>query len=107
MTVIKQMNELFSEEGLTPKQYVDVARIKASRVQRNKDYPLTKAEKAVLNEIERDLTKWKERMAKFAPQTQLELLTKPKKVPAPALKQPPKTTKKTTTRRKTNVKTKK
>ena len=99
MSVIKEMNELFSEEGLTPKQYVDVARIKASRVQRNKDYALTKAEKAVLSEINRDLTKYKERMEKFGPQHNV-VVTEPeekKEVSIP-------TTKVTKPRRKPNVK---
>lgn len=99
MSVMKKMNELFSEEGLTPKQYVDVARIKAARVQRNKDYPLTKAEKAVLNEINRDLTKWKERLANFAPQQMKEEVVEVK-----ATKPTP--TKVTKPRRKSNVKRK-
>lgn len=56
------MNELFLTEGLTDKQYVDVARMKAARVSKRKDFALTKAEKACVNEIERDLAKWEKRM---------------------------------------------
>ena len=96
MSVMKKMNELFAEVGLTPKQYVDVARIKAARVQRNKDYPLTKAEKAVLNEIERDLSKWKERQKKFSPK---EHVVETVEVSKPR-------TKVTKPRRKTNAKAK-
>lgn len=62
MSVIKKMNELFLTEGLTDKQYVDIARMKAARVSKRKDYALTKAEKACVNEIERDLAKWEKRM---------------------------------------------
>lgn len=68
MSVIKQMDLLFSQEGLTPKQYVTIARIKAARIQRAKDYALTKAEVAAVSEIERDQTKWQKRMETFGPQ---------------------------------------
>lgn len=99
MSVMKKMNELFATDGFTPKQYVDIARIKAARVQRRKDYPLTKAEKAVVNEMERDLAKHNERMKKFAPQTHKE------PEPEPEVKEVEVPKKKTTkSRRKPSVK---
>ena len=63
--VTNLVNELFNKTGLLPKQYVDLARIKAARVQRNKDFALTKAEKAVIRQIERTIVKKEIQQAKY------------------------------------------
>lgn len=100
MSVNKKMNELFSSEGLTPKHYVDIARIKAARVQRQKDYPLTKAEAAVVNEMDRHLAKYNERLAKYGPQ--VVKVEEPEPKVEKEVSKP--TTKVTKPRKKTNVK---
>tara|TARA_R100001510_G_C7564076_1_gene143054 strand:- start:363 stop:686 length:324 start_codon:yes stop_codon:yes gene_type:complete len=104
--VVKKVTELFESNALLPKHYVDLARIKASRIQRRFERPFTKAEQAVIRSIERHIAKMKE-AEKFLPQTtpvvpevpELKPVPKPKKKAAP---------KKTTAKRskKTNDSTK-
>ncbi len=82
--VVKRINKLFETGGLLPKHYVDLARIKAARVQRAKDFPLTKAEQAVVRQIEGVIEK-KKKQEKFLPQEWVkpEELVEEVKKPAP------------------------
>jgi len=76
--VTNLVNELFNKTGLLPKQYVDLARIKAARVQRNKDFALTKAEKAVIRQIERTIVKKETQQAKYCtPPEPVEVVVEP------------------------------
>jgi len=91
--VVKKVTELFESNALLPKQYVDLARIKASRIQRHIDRPFTKAEQVAIREIERHIAKMKE-AEKFAPQYEPVVPEVPelKPVPKPKKKATPKKT---------------
>ena len=89
--VVKKVTELFESNALLPKHYVDLARIKGSRIQRRFERPFTKAEQAVIRSIEQHIAKMKE-AEKFAPQTEPavpQLKPVPKKKAAPKVKKAP------------------
>jgi hypothetical protein len=91
--VVKKVTELFESNALLPKHYVDLARIKASRIQRRFERPFTKAEQAVIRSIEQYIAKMKE-AEKFLPQTTPVVPEVPelKPVPKPKKKATPKKT---------------